>query len=86
MSEQIYQPSMPVAGYKPQGQSKVDLVNHNKNLEEIALRQLDALKADSTVDQRWLAIGRTAMEQAWMAVNRAVFQPGRVALPEDNKE
>lgn len=35
------------------------------------------------VDQRWLAIAKTDMEKAFMALNRAVFQPGRVKLPED---
>lgn len=34
-------------------------------------------------DPRWLAIARTGFEQAFMALNRAVFQPQRIALPED---
>lgn len=74
---------LPVSGYKPQSDDRVAVVNVNKQLEERVLRQLDDLKQDPTVDQRWLAIGRTGIEQAFMAVNRAVFQPGRVALPED---
>ena len=36
--------------------------------------------------EQWLAIGRTHLEQAFMAINRAVFQPGRVALPEDGTD
>lgn len=86
---------LPVAGYKPQNDVAVDLVNQNKRLEENVLRVLDSLgemkgpaasnKAPSeiTVDQRWLAIGRTAIEQGFMAVNRAIFKPGRVKLPGD---
>lgn len=77
---------LPVAGYKPQPEEKVDLVNENKELEERVMRQLDALAGlTSTVgiDPRWLAIGRTQIEQGFMAVNRAVFKPGRVKLPED---
>lgn len=35
-------------------------------------------------DPRFLAIGRTLLEQAFMMINRAVFQPARVALPEDD--
>lgn len=74
---------LPVSGYKPQSDDRVATVNVNKALEERVLRQLDEMKADATVDQRWLAIGRTAIEKGFMAVNRAVFQPGRVKLPED---
>jgi hypothetical protein len=86
---------LPVAGYKPQNNIAVDLVNQNKRLEENVLRVLDDLAtmkgpaasnakpSELTVDQRWLAIGRTAIEQGFMAVNRAVFQPGRVKLPGD---
>jgi hypothetical protein len=84
MSE--HQP-MPVAGYTPQSDAKVDLVNRNKVAEERVLRILDELKdRDATfhdIDQRWLAIGRTHLEQAFMAINRAVFQPKRVSIPEE---
>jgi hypothetical protein len=76
---------LPVHGYKPQSAASVDVVNANKQLEERALRQLDALAGFDTIDKRWLAIGRTHLEQAFMAVNRAVFKPGRVALPEDGE-
>lgn len=70
-----------VAGYKPQSQSAVDLVNVNKRLEEQLLRHLDSFAGD--IDKRWLAIGRTHVEQAFMAINRAVFKPDRVTLPDD---
>ncbi len=83
MTEAEKHSGLPVAGYKPQSADRVDLVNVNKQIEEVALRRLDALKLDPKVDQRWLAIGRTQLEQAFMAINRAVFKPGRVALPED---
>jgi hypothetical protein len=72
---------LPVAGYRPQSTTAVDLVNANKQLEEQCLRMLDSLVGK--VDPRWLAIGRTQIEQGWMAVNRAVFQPARVKLPGD---
>ena len=79
---------LPVHGYKPQSEASVDLVNKNKLVEEAMLRILDDLKRRPhvEVDQRWLAVGRTHIEQAWMAINRAIFQPKRVALPEDAKE
>jgi len=74
---------LPVSGYKAQSDFKVDLVNRNKANEERQLRlmEIDAKAGDA--DGRWLAIAKTQMEQAYMAWNRAIFQPGRVSLPED---
>jgi hypothetical protein len=80
LSEQTTHSGLPVAGYKPQTEANVKLVNTNKQLEEVIMRILDMMKTKATIDQRWLAIGRTAIEQGFMAVNRAVFQPGRVKL------
>lgn len=75
---------LPVAGYRPQNVSAVEMVNRNKFDEERILRVLDALAKNPDVDQRWLAIGRTQIEQGFMAINRAIFRPARVdPLPED---
>lgn len=74
---------LPVEGYRPQSDDKIALVNHNKQLEEFVLRTLDELQRMSSVDPRWLAIGRTEIEKGFMAVNRAVFQPGHAKLPGD---
>jgi hypothetical protein len=74
---------LPVPGYRAQSTAAVDLVSANKMLEELCLRTLDTLAARPDTDQRWLAIGRTAIESGWMAVNRSVFKPGRVELPDD---
>lgn len=76
---------LPVAGYKPQSDEAVALVNRMKRHEETVLRELDDMRGRDEIDQRWLAIGRTALEQAFMAINRAVFRPGRVALPGDEE-
>lgn len=73
----------PVAGYRPQDDNALHLVNINKHLEERVLRRLDFLADISEVDKRWLAIARTQIEQGFMAMNRAIFKPTRVALPED---
>lgn len=69
---------LPVAGYTTQSADKVGEVNINKQLEETILKRLDDLKTDGSVDQRWLAIGRTGIEQAFMAINRAIFKPQRL--------
>lgn len=68
---------MPVSGYTPQSEANVAAVNQNKRLEEMVLRQLDMLKDNPEVDQRWLAIGRTHIEQGFMSINRSVFKPKR---------
>jgi hypothetical protein len=75
---------LPVSGYKPQTEAAVGAVNGNKSAEEKVLRLLDIYKGVEGIDQRWLAVGRTHIEQGFMAVNRAIFQPGRVKLPEDS--
>jgi hypothetical protein len=79
---------LPVAGYKPQSADSIDAANVNKMAEERILRRLDAMgKEASTSDAlRWLAIARTHIELGFMAMNRAIFQPGRVTLPEDSSE
>ena len=76
--------ALPVSGYTQQSQSNVDVVNENKAIEEMALRQIDKIQAMMPdADPRWLAIGRTNLEQAWMAINRSVFKPARTKLPGD---
>lgn len=84
---------LPVAGYRPQMAEKVNIVNENKILEERVLRQIDALQHENTVarsadnpepyDGRMLALAKTGIQDAFMWMNRAIFQPDRVALPED---
>ena len=78
---------LPVAGYTPQSDDKVALVNDFKVNEEQLLRLLDDMQSgDSLVlfDQRWLSIARTHFEQAYMALNRSVFRPQRIRLPDDD--
>lgn len=75
---------LPVSGYQPQSDDKVQIVNRAKELEERVLRHLDALAADGANDQRMVAIARTGIQEAFMWANRAVFQPSRIKLPEDN--
>ena len=87
---------LPVAGYRPQSDEKVALVNGLKQDEERLLRKVEGIMAtlrpnsadepakdQPAYDRRWAALARTHFEQGFMALNRAVFQPGRVKLPED---
>jgi hypothetical protein len=91
---------LPVAGYKPtQPGTAIEAVNVFKELEERTLRQIEVLLGERTAgagsppyryhpgcDARMLAVGRTQLQLAFMALNRAVFQPGRVELPEDGSD
>lgn len=79
---------LPVAGYAPQSDEKVQLANGFKQDEERLLRKVEALNArtDSDhggYDHRFLAIAKTHFQEGFMALNRAVFQPQRIKLPED---
>ena len=75
---------LPVQGYRPQSDDKVQLVNANKVFEERLLRVIDnhRLLGDQ-IDQRWVSVAKTHFEEGFMALNRAVFQPQRLVLPED---
>jgi hypothetical protein len=68
----------PVLGYSPVTESKADLVNVNKRLEEIILRRIEELQKHPETDKRMLAKGFTDIQQAFMWINRAVFQPARL--------
>lgn len=52
------------------------------NMSTAAVLSGDAT-VDAPYDPRWVAIARTHFQEGFMALNRAVFQPGRVKLPED---
>lgn len=74
---------LPVHGYTDQPSDKIALVNQNKETEERLLRLIDRLQTNGNSDARWLAIAKTDVQRAFMSLNRAIFQPERVALPDD---
>ena len=84
---------LPVSGYRPQTSDAVSLVNQNKEMEERVLRQIEAIartfepqREGEGVRYGWLSVARQHVEQGFMALNRAVFNPTRVALPEDQQQ
>lgn len=79
---------LPVAGYRPQTEEAVARVNEFKRAEERMLRWIDKMDAEGppTFDRRWGAIARNHLQQGFMALARAVFQPERIALPEDEAQ
>ena len=76
---------LPVAGYRPQTTTAIEQVNGHKLIEERLLRIIDTLRATGVGDPRWLAIAQTDLEKGFMALNRAVFQPGRIDIPGEEK-
>ena len=69
---------LPVAGYTPQSQERIDLVNRGKAIEEVLMRHLDDLKGLPNMDPRMVALAVTHLQTASMWAARAVFQPGRL--------
>ncbi|TDW20437.1 hypothetical protein EV128_12567 [Rhizobium azibense] len=78
---------LPVKGYQSQSEENVAMVNRSKELEERVLRLVDELKAagPQKYDQRFIATGMTYLQVAFMLINRGIFQPQRIALPEDSQ-
>lgn len=78
---------LPIAGYTPQGDDKVAVVNHAKELEERVLRHLDYLRSRADLfDGRMVSEAITCIQTGFMWANRAVFQPQRIKLPEDQNQ
>lgn len=73
---------MMTSGYRALSQDEIDLINDLKAQgEELgalveSLKHLDrSLKHLNRLDQRWVAIGKTALQKGVMALVRAVAQP-----------
>jgi predicted N-acyltransferase len=74
-------PVTPVAGYRKLTQEDIDLMNENKLIEELVLRQVDRhvrQHGSTEIDQRFVSIARTHIQEGFMALNRAVAQPTRI--------
>jgi len=82
---------LPVKGYVPQSDDKIALANEGKELEERYLRWLDKLTHGGITrdvpkyDQRCVALARSNIQQGAMWAVRSIFQPQRIALPEDEE-
>lgn len=73
---------MPVKGYTPVSNEKLDLVNQFKELEEITLRLIEKAKTLENTNEIFLSTGSIDIQKAFMSVNRGVFNPSRVILSE----
>lgn len=72
------QKPLPVKGYTDQTDEKIALVDENKILEELVLRQIDAHREKNAIDQRLVDLAHTKIQEGFMLLNRSVFQPGRL--------
>lgn len=64
-----------ITGYRDLSQDEIAKMNRIKALAvEVGALVVD-LTADTTLDQRWVSIGRTELQQGFMALTRAVAQP-----------
>ena len=72
--EKIHTPP-PITGYRKLTQAEVDLMNRVKAKGDELGALIDELKANQSLDQRWVAIGRTDAQTAIMALVRSIAQP-----------
>lgn len=64
-----------IKGYRELDESEIALMNEIKNMGADLGQLVDRLKATTTLDQRWIAIGATNLQQGLMALTRGVAQP-----------
>jgi hypothetical protein len=65
-------------GYRPLEPQMIELANRNKLIEELVMRQVDAMREDPNLDQRLISIAATHFMEGFMSLNRSVFQPQRI--------
>jgi hypothetical protein len=65
-------------GYRPLEPQMIELANRNKLIEELVLRQVDAMRKNPELDQRLIQMAFTDFQMGFMALNRAIFQPTRI--------
>lgn len=64
-----------IKGYRELNQVEIDLMNAIKTQGEIIGRLVENMRADPTLDQRWVSIGATDLQTGLMALTRAVAKP-----------
>lgn len=65
-----------ITGYRDLTQDEIDSMNIIKELGARIETQVESMEMQGvTVDQRWVAIGKTHLQQGLMALVRAVAKP-----------
>ena len=68
------QPSK-IIGYLGLSEDQIQLINAVKNLGAQAEAIVNLLRAEPSVDQRWVSIGATDIQKGLMALVRSVAKP-----------
>ena len=64
-----------IKGYRDLSESEIKAMNEVKHHGEILDDLCELMEACASVDQRWVAIGKTHLQQGIMALVRAVAKP-----------
>lgn len=64
-----------ITGYRQLNETEAALMNEGKALAEQCGAYIEKLRADATLDQRWVSIGATDLQRGFMAVIRGIAQP-----------
>jgi len=64
-----------IKGYRDLSQEEIDLMNEIKAKGAELGELVEKLRAQSTLDQRWISIGATDLQTGLMALVRGVAQP-----------
>jgi len=64
-----------IKGYRDLTQNEIDLMNEGKALSVKVGEYVDKLQANGSLDQRWVATGKTDLQKGFMSVIRGIAQP-----------
>jgi hypothetical protein len=64
-----------ISGYRELSQAEIDLMNEIKAIGPKLNELVEKLRDTASLDQRWVAIGKTDLQSGLMALTRAVAQP-----------
>lgn len=64
-----------ITGYRKLSAEELDLINLAKAHAETLGLFVEHLKSVSTLDQRWVAEGKTDLQKGFMSLVRAIAQP-----------
>lgn len=64
-----------IKGYRDLTESDIALMNEVKSLSIEVGKLIEKLKADKSLDQRWISLGRTDLQKGFMETIRGIAQP-----------
>jgi hypothetical protein len=67
--------TQPIRGYRNLSDGEIQDINSIKAMGEQLGFLIERLQELNTVDQRWVAIGKTHLQEGMMALTRAIAKP-----------